>query len=129
MVETKLKKSVKYDIGSKTKCMFCNFIRLLLLFLCFLDSESDLQVYDRQADTNHKSLLTLQLVALMCDKLGPTILQDCSQMLAFIKSTLQRGDDDDENDIDYNDSVDDESDDYDDSGDDEESDDDESDDE
>lgn len=55
------------------------------------ENTADLQVYDRQADVNQKSLVTLQLVAVMCDKLGPSILQNGCHMLAFIKSTLQRG--------------------------------------
>ncbi|XP_031563618.1 transport and Golgi organization protein 6 homolog [Actinia tenebrosa] len=55
------------------------------------EEPEDLQVYDRQASADQRSLLILHLLALMCDKLGPSILKDVQQMLAFIKSTLQRG--------------------------------------
>lgn len=34
--------------------------------------------------------MILHLVALMCEKLGPSILADTPQMLAFIESTLIR---------------------------------------
>lgn len=37
-----------------------------------------------------QSLLILHLVALMCEKMGPSILKNTSQMLAFIQSTLKR---------------------------------------
>ncbi|KAK3742163.1 hypothetical protein QZH41_020476 [Actinostola sp. cb2023] len=55
------------------------------------DEPADLRVYDTQANTHQHSLVILQLVALMCDKLGPSILKDVHHMLAFVKSTLQRG--------------------------------------
>lgn len=60
---------------------------------CIFYSEGpeDLLVYDKQASAHQQSLLILHLLALMCDKLGPSILNDVQQMLAFIKSTLQRG--------------------------------------
>ena len=34
--------------------------------------------------------MILHLVALMCEKLGPSILKNTTQMLAFIESTLKR---------------------------------------
>ena len=37
-----------------------------------------------------QSLLILHLVALMCEKLGPSMLQNTPQTLAFIESTLKR---------------------------------------
>lgn len=40
-------------------------------------------------DVQH-SLLILHLVALMCEKLGPSILKNTTQILAFIESTLKR---------------------------------------
>ena len=41
------------------------------------------------SDTQH-SLLILHLIALMCEKLGDSILRNASQMLIFIESTLKR---------------------------------------
>lgn len=40
-------------------------------------------------DTQH-SLLILHLIALMCERLGESILRNASQMLVFIESTLKR---------------------------------------
>ena len=41
------------------------------------------------SDTQH-SLLILHLIALMCERLGESILRNASQMLIFIESTLKR---------------------------------------
>ena len=41
------------------------------------------------SDTQH-SLLILHLIALMCERLGESILKNPSQMLIFIESTLKR---------------------------------------
>lgn len=40
-------------------------------------------------DTQH-SLLILHLIALVCERLGESILRNASQMLVFIESTLKR---------------------------------------
>ena len=37
-----------------------------------------------------QNLLILHLVALMCEKLGPSMLQNTTQTLAFIQATLKR---------------------------------------
>ena len=41
------------------------------------------------SDTQH-SLLILHLIALMCERLGDSILRNASQMLIFVESTLKR---------------------------------------
>ena len=41
------------------------------------------------SDAQH-SLLILHLIALMCERLGESILRNASQMLIFIESTLKR---------------------------------------
>ena len=41
------------------------------------------------SDTQH-SLLILHLIALMCERLGDSILRNASQMLIFVESSLKR---------------------------------------
>ena len=57
----------------------------------FTETFSNLYFECDQAVTNQeRSLLILHVVALMCEKLGPSILKSTQHTLAFIKSTLQR---------------------------------------
>ncbi|XP_048590647.1 transport and Golgi organization protein 6 homolog [Nematostella vectensis] len=51
---------------------------------------NDLMMIDKAVANQKRSLLILHLVALMCEKLGPTILQDPKYMLSFIRATLER---------------------------------------
>ena len=55
-----------------------------------LEGPADLQIYDKQVNSYQQSLVILQLLAVMCDKLGPSILKDVKHMLDFVHSTLQR---------------------------------------
>ena len=53
-------------------------------------TNSDLFEYGEAVSSQHR-LLVLNHVALMCEKLGPSILTSTPQVLSFIKSTFQRG--------------------------------------